>query len=148
MKRSDVLTTADRLVNGDRDQQYGEPLVVFQRIADLWSAHLGITVTPAQVAQLMILFKVARLGGSPEHVDSWVDCAGYAACGAEVSRAGENVDRAWIDHSGSPINFPDEAMVEVKFRGGSEGVCCADGCDWNHVGFSSDIVAWRFVADA
>ena len=84
ISRSEVLATAERMVNGDRDQQYGEPLVVFQRIADLWSAHLGITITPAQVAKMMILFKVARLSANPMHADSWIDAAGYAACGAEV----------------------------------------------------------------
>lgn len=87
MNRSDVLTTAERLVNGDRDQAHGQPAVTFQRIADLWSAHLDITVTPAQVAQLMILFKVARLSANPMNADSWIDVAGYAACGAEVAGA-------------------------------------------------------------
>lgn len=83
--RSDVLATAEKLVNGDRDQAHGQPAVTFKRIADIWSAHLGITITPAQVAQMMVLFKVARLGANPVHVDSWVDIAGYAACGCEVA---------------------------------------------------------------
>jgi hypothetical protein len=29
--------------------------------------------------------KVARLMHTPGHVDSWVDIAGYAACGADVA---------------------------------------------------------------
>ncbi len=85
--RSDVLATADRLVNGDRDQAHGQPAVTFRHIADLWSAHLGVTITPAKVAEMMILFKVARLGANPMHADSWIDVAGYAACGAEVAGA-------------------------------------------------------------
>jgi hypothetical protein len=85
--RSDVLSTAERLVNGDRDQTHGSPALTFGRIAALWSAHLGVTITPAQVAQMMILFKVARLGGNPAHMDSWVDVCGYAACGGELSNA-------------------------------------------------------------
>lgn len=88
ISRSEVLSTAERLVNGDRDQAHGQPAVTFQRIADLWSAHLGITITSDMVAQLMILFKVARLGVNPGHADSWIDAAGYAACGAEVASAG------------------------------------------------------------
>lgn len=87
MNRSEVLTFAEAAVNGGRDQQYGEPAVVFQRIADLWSVHLGITVTPTNVAELMILFKVARISANPQHADSWIDVAGYAACGAEVAGA-------------------------------------------------------------
>lgn len=85
--RSDVLNTAERLVNGDRDQAHGQPAVTFQRIADLWSALLGITVTPAQVAQMMVLMKIGRLAANPQHADSWIDIAGYAACGAEVAEA-------------------------------------------------------------
>ena len=37
------------------------------------------------IANMMILLKVARLKSSPSHKDSWVDVAGYAACGAECS---------------------------------------------------------------
>lgn len=85
VNRGEVLETALRLVNGDRDQAHGSPCVTFGRIADLWSVHLGVTITPAQVAQMMVLFKVARLAGNPYHTDSWTDIAGYAACGAEVA---------------------------------------------------------------
>jgi hypothetical protein len=34
------------------------------------------------------LLKIARLRANPTHRDSWVDLAGYAACGYEVA-AGE-----------------------------------------------------------
>jgi hypothetical protein len=85
ISRSEVLSTAERLVNGDRDQAHGAPALTFQRIADLWSVFLGVTITPAQVAELMILFKLARLSANPQHADSWIDIAGYAACGGEVA---------------------------------------------------------------
>lgn len=87
ISRSKVLGAAAACVNGGRDQQYGEPLIVFDHISRLWTAHLGIPITPAKVAQLMILMKVARAGANPAHADSWVDIAGYAACGAEVAGA-------------------------------------------------------------
>jgi hypothetical protein len=29
--------------------------------------------------------KLARLENQPDHMDSWVDLAGYAACGAEIA---------------------------------------------------------------
>ena len=85
ISRSEVLSTAERLVNGDRDQAHGAPALTFQRIADLWSVFLGVTITPAQVAELMILFKLARLQANPLNDDSWIDIAGYAACGGEVA---------------------------------------------------------------
>jgi hypothetical protein len=37
----------------------------------------------ADVAAMLALLKIARLQQSPNHRDSWVDLAGYAACGAE-----------------------------------------------------------------
>jgi hypothetical protein len=85
--RSEVLSTAERLVNGDRDQAHGQPAITFGRIADLWSAHLGVTITPGDVAVMMVLFKAARLAANKQRLDTWIDVAGYAACGAEVSEA-------------------------------------------------------------
>lgn len=87
MNRSEVLSIAEHLVNGDRDQAHGQPALTFQRIADLWSTLLGYTITASQVAQMMVLFKVARLASNPQNADSWIDIAGYAACGSEVSEA-------------------------------------------------------------
>ena len=55
------------------------------RIAKLWSYYLETPITPADVANMMIMLKVARLRHTPGVLDSWLDIAGYAACGAEVS---------------------------------------------------------------
>ena len=33
----------------------------------------------------IVVGKMARLRHDPAHTDSWVDVAGYAACGAEVA---------------------------------------------------------------
>lgn len=80
----------------DRGLNYGTPEDNFQRIARLWSAHLvnryadgrgGDTtvMTPTldahDVAMMMTLMKIARLENQPVHDDSWIDIAGYAACG-------------------------------------------------------------------
>jgi hypothetical protein len=35
---------------------------------------------------MMALMKIARLATNPAHEDSWVDLAGYAACGASVAK--------------------------------------------------------------
>jgi len=40
---------------------------------------------PTDVAQMMVLMKIARLENSPTHMDSWIDVAGYAACGGELA---------------------------------------------------------------
>lgn len=60
-----------------------------QRIADIWSVVLQQPVTPEQVALCMAGVKMARLVQSPDHEDSWLDLAGYAAVGAEISHERE-----------------------------------------------------------
>lgn len=68
---------ADELIHGDRQKIYGRPLADFRRTAMIWSAILGITVTPSQVALCMVGLKIARLVQSPTHRDSIVDGCGY-----------------------------------------------------------------------
>lgn len=96
MKREDCLKQAMTQVTGKRTQDYGTPENNFQTIADFWNVYLGsklisspddMTLTPTDVALMMDLLKTARLISSPDHADSWVDKAGYSACGAEVSNA-------------------------------------------------------------
>ena len=79
--RSDILKGAEALVNGDRNNQYGDPKQDFQRTADMWTAYLGTEVQPHDVAALMSLLKLSRIRWAPEKEDSWMDLAGYAACG-------------------------------------------------------------------
>lgn len=84
MNRAEILDTAKEYVTKDRAASHGDMERNFTRIADLWSAHLGITVTAVDVALMMVLLKVARAGSNPAHLDNWVDMAGYAACGGET----------------------------------------------------------------
>ena len=83
--REDVLETAESLVMGDRNKDYSDPSDNFKQTAGLWSEYLNVKIHPHDVAVLMILAKVSRLSTSPGKMDSWVDIAGYAACGAEVA---------------------------------------------------------------
>ena len=85
MNRQEVLDQAAECVLKDRNTKYGPPENVFADIAGLWSFYLGQEVKPHDVAMLMALLKIARLKSNPIHGDSWVDLAGYAACGAELS---------------------------------------------------------------
>lgn len=81
--RASVLNEANKIVNGERANTYGGPENSFKTIAALWTAYSGVQHSPADVAVYLALLKVARLKNSPSHRDSWVDLAGYAACGAE-----------------------------------------------------------------
>jgi hypothetical protein len=85
VNRKDLLDLALNAVNGEREDTYGGPEDSFFLIAKYWSAHLGTLVSTTDVAICLALLKIARLKGNPLHTDSWVDLAGYAACGAEVA---------------------------------------------------------------
>lgn len=82
-KRSSLLNEANKIVNGARADAYGGVEDNFNNIAVLWKAYKGVDFTPVDIAIMMTLMKVARLKNSPNHRDSWVDIAGYAACGFE-----------------------------------------------------------------
>lgn len=84
MTRENVLDEAKKCVCGQREQDYGSPESNFGIIADLWSAYTGHTYTPIDVANMMILLKLARIKNGGGTGDSFVDIAGYAACGGEI----------------------------------------------------------------
>lgn len=83
-----MLGRAAGLVAGDRIETYGSPVAHFSRVARIWSEILGTEVRPGQVIECMIALKLMRLAHNPEHADSWVDVAGYAACGYAITRGG------------------------------------------------------------
>lgn len=87
--RKFILDSADKCVNGDRENQYGSPENNFKLIAMLWNDYLGDSldgvITPTDVAMMMALLKIARIRSGRFSVDSFVDLAGYAACGGELS---------------------------------------------------------------
>ena len=70
----------------DRRRTYGEPELLFHRVAERWSQHLGTRVTATQVALCLVDLKLARLTVDPRHLDSLVDVAGYASIVREVQR--------------------------------------------------------------
>ncbi len=86
--REEILRAANACVNGERDGQYGTPEDNFERIASLWNGYLrgSITrlITPVDVAMMMTLLKVARSVSGEGSMDTFVDIAGYAACGGEL----------------------------------------------------------------
>jgi hypothetical protein len=90
MTRSEILDTAKKCVCGQREQDYGSPESNFQLIADLWNDYLELPtgetqeITPKDVAMMMALLKIARIKNGGGTGDSFVDLAGYAACGGEI----------------------------------------------------------------
>lgn len=84
MTRSECLHKAESCVCGKREQDYGTPEQNFQLIADLWTAYLHKNISAQDVAMMMALLKIARIKNGGGTGDSFVDLAGYAACGAEI----------------------------------------------------------------
>ena len=83
-KREECLRMACEIVNGARNQTYGNVENNFQKIANLWSCYLGFGVGPIDVAMMMVLLKAARVSTGKTHLDNFVDVAGYAACAYEM----------------------------------------------------------------
>ena len=85
MNREECLNSAKECVTKDRQNTYGSPEDNFKRIAKLWNSYLNeVVVNEVDVAVMLALLKVARIGSGNAHPDNWIDLAGYAACGCEL----------------------------------------------------------------
>ena len=71
---------AAETIGHDRTEDYGDPALSFIRIARMWTAIAGTSITPQQVAHMMIALKISRLQQQPDHLDSYIDIVGYARC--------------------------------------------------------------------
>lgn len=97
MNRKQCLWQADEIVHTDRSSKYGEPEDNFANIAAYWSTFLrkklqtAAKITTSDVAIMSALIKVSRIQNTPGHEDSWVDIAGYAACGVECATKVEDI---------------------------------------------------------
>ncbi len=83
MNKEQLLTAALDAVTV-RGSAYGDAYTNHKRIADFWSLILETEVRPDQVAPMMIGVKLTRLIETPDHQDSYIDIAGYAATGSQV----------------------------------------------------------------
>ena len=92
MTRPEILDTAKHMVCGQREEDYGTPENNFQIIADLWSAYYGAKFTALDVSMMMTLLKIARIRTGRTKPDSFVDAAGYIACGGEIACEGAATD--------------------------------------------------------
>ena len=110
-RRAAILDSARLAVTVDRAATHGEAERGFARIGALWSALLGVTVTPDKVALLLATLKVARAWGNPDHADNFIDLAGYAAC------AGAEAEAAQIMRAADDAGDDDLEAVDVRHLG-------------------------------
>jgi len=86
--RGSVLAEAVDVINGERQDVYGEPEDSFFLIADFWSVYLGkkyedVCLSREDVAMMMTLFKIA-MEMCQHKRDNVRDAAGYLGIYADM----------------------------------------------------------------
>lgn len=85
MNRQDVLAEASCLIDGPREERYGDFEENHERIGIIWGAILGTEPIPSHlVALCMVGVKLSRATVTPEHQDNYVDAIAYLAGAAEI----------------------------------------------------------------
>ena len=82
--RQAILDKAEAIYRGNRDGQYGQRERNFEAIAALWTAYSGYELGPADVAAMMALLKIARMGSGHYKEDNVVDAVNYLLFAAEL----------------------------------------------------------------
>ena len=85
MDKNDILDTAKTIINGERQGTYGNAEDNFANIAAFWSTYLNREISSTDVANMMILMKVARNASGVYKDDNYIDICGYAALGGEIA---------------------------------------------------------------
>lgn len=89
-KSESILQEAEKIVNGNRQEDYGTPEKCWNAIANMWTIYLeqaglrDIVISGRQACDMMILLKVARSANKNKR-DNYVDIAGYAWCANECN---------------------------------------------------------------
>ena len=105
-RRNQILDEVDKILSGDRKNDYGEASASFKRIADYWNTYLmhkrdkveqaaheedlpyeflrGEYLTDYDAAMMMILFKIAREENRHKR-DNIRDIIGYAVLAEDLS---------------------------------------------------------------
>jgi hypothetical protein len=135
--REKCLEQVREAVCSDRNRDYGEPEDNFLDIAIMWNTYLGKRVdglSATDVANLMVLTKVARAKTSPRKLDHYIDMAGYAACGfacVEKQDAEEGPRHGQISQVCPKCNS-EQRMYDERNPGWYECMKC--GCKYKAAG--------------
>ncbi|SIJ94693.1 Uncharacterised protein [Mycobacteroides abscessus subsp. abscessus] len=93
-----ILQEAERIINGDRAEQYGAAAESFADIAKRWTIELddrlSAPVTALDVARMMTQLKMSR-SRSSYHRDSYVDGAGYLGLTEKLIDTVKAKPRVW-----------------------------------------------------
>lgn len=87
-----ILEEVDKIINGERQDMYGNPEDSFELIAHYWTTYVSAAFEkgecypifePHDVAVMMTLFKIARMSGQKPCRDNSRDAIGYLAIDAD-----------------------------------------------------------------
>ena len=86
-----LLDEAKAIITGGRQDSYGSPEDSFAKIAGYWSIYLKRRIEPREVAEMMTLFKIARMQGQKPHRDNYIDACGYLSIAADKMLSGSTI---------------------------------------------------------
>ena len=91
MNREDILRHALDLTGagGERNSDYGDPVVNHMHIAEIANAILGRDLSAREIALILTSVKLARLAKSPTHIDSHADACADLGITFECATAGK-----------------------------------------------------------
>ena len=72
-----ILLEADKIVNGDRNDQYGDPNIAFNEYSEILETAFGIKLTGAEICKVQMAIKIGRMKYKYKR-DSIVDLCGYS----------------------------------------------------------------------
>jgi len=96
-ERGKILRKALDIINGERQDQYGKPEDSFALIGKYWTEFLKangviacdkVNISNKEVAEMMMLFKIARMSGQKPSLDNYLDLVGYAGIAADMVEEG------------------------------------------------------------
>jgi hypothetical protein len=79
-----ILEDARGLIEGDRQEQHGDPKKCHDEIAKLWTWWTGIQIDAHDVAMMMMLLKTARIKTGGYNRDCYVDGPAYFALAGQM----------------------------------------------------------------
>ena len=82
-----------KAILADRAATHGDLGLSYHMVAALWSARLGVTVRPSDVAFCLGDVKYVRHRFNPNHHDNGVDGVNYAAIGFATDDSGDGSGR-------------------------------------------------------
>lgn len=111
MIRGEVLDLAMRTINGERQDQYGNPEDNFAIIAEFWNvydkARNGAKDGPHDAAMKQALLKIARIATGSGKDDNYVDLCGYAALAHDIYKREREQRQEYLEDLASALSGED-----------------------------------------